>query len=254
VVVEVGPGIGTLTVALLQKAKHVISIEMDTDLPPVLAETCAPWQDRFTLIGNDALAVGPDDMPIVDGQRLVPVKLISNLPYAVAATIILDYFQRYESLESCTVMVQAEVADRMSAQPGTRNYGAYTVKLALYANYAGRFQVSEGNFFPPPRVKSAVIRMDRRHDGLDPKLVEAACLMADAAFATRRKTIANSCKTYFTNPQTGSDVALANLPLILERAGVDPKERGEKLAAERFLDLGQAYLDVLREATGVARA
>ena len=95
-------------------------------------------------------------------MRLLPNKLVANLPYAVAATVVLDYFERFASLESATVMVQKEVADRMAASPGTKNYGAYTVKLRLYAEPAGRFAVGPGNFFPPPRVESAVLRLNRR--------------------------------------------------------------------------------------------
>ena len=237
-VLEVGPGIGTLTVALLQRAGKVASIEMDADLPAVLAETCAEWESRFTLIPGDALAVPPAQVPFA------PNKLVSNLPYAVAATIILDFFERYESLRSQTVMVQAEVADRMCAKVGTKNYGAYTVKLGLVAEYHGRFPVSEGNFFPPPRVKSAVIRMDRRPDQLEGGLRRAAMTMADAAFATRRKTIANSMKTYFGNPATADELMLANIPDVLQRAGVSAKARGESLEREAFIELGQAYLEL----------
>lgn len=235
-VLEVGPGIGTLTVALLQRAGQVASIEMDTDLPAVLAETCAEWADRFTLIQGDALAVSPDQVPFA------PTKLAANLPYAVAATIVLDFFERYESLQSQTVMVQAEVADRMCAKIGTKNYGAYTVKLGLLAEYHGRFAVSEGNFFPPPRVKSAVIRFDRRAEQLPEELRHAAMVMADASFANRRKTIANSLKMYFSNPQTYDERMLASIPETLERAGVSAKARGESLERETFIELGRAYL------------
>ena len=111
-VLEIGPGIGTLTMALLQNAKHVTSIERDIDLPAVLAETLEPWWDSFTLIQKDALDLQLSDL---DGQD-APNKLVANLPYAVAATVVLDYFQRIESLESATVMVQKEVAD--GALPG----------------------------------------------------------------------------------------------------------------------------------------
>ncbi len=241
-VLEVGPGIGTLTVALLQRAGKVASIEMDADLPAVLAETCAEWADRFTLISGDALAVDPGEVPFA------PNKLVSNLPYAVAATIILDFFERYESLQTQTVMVQAEVADRMCAKPGTKNYGAYTVKLGLLAEYHGRFAVSEGNFFPPPRVKSAVIRMDRRNEQLPQPLMKAAMTMADAAFATRRKTISNSMKTYFSNAATADELMLANIPEALERAGVSAKARGESLEREAFIQLGHAYLEIHEQA------
>lgn len=238
-VVEVGPGIGTLSVALLQRAGKLVAIERDTDLPEVLAQTCEPWKDTFTLISGDALEVSPDDLPFA------PNKLVSNLPYAVAATIVLDYFERFNSLESQTIMVQAEVADRMCAKVGTKNYGAYTVKLGLWAEYAGRFSVSEGNFFPPPRVKSAVIRLDRKKDALPNDLRRATMVMADAAFATRRKTISNSMKTYFENPQTADAEMKARIPELLENAGIPATARGESLSQEQFIELGQAYLALL---------
>lgn len=238
-VVEVGPGIGTLSVALLQRAGKLVAIERDTDLPEVLAQTCEPWKDTFTLIIGDALEVSPDDLPFS------PNKLVSNLPYAVAATIVLDYFERFDSLESQAIMVQAEVADRMCAKVGTKNYGAYTVKLGLWAEYAGRFSVSEGNFFPPPRVKSAVIRLDRKKDELPNELRKATMVMADAAFATRRKTISNSMKTYFENRQTADIEMKDRIPELLENAGISATARGESLSREQFIELGKAYLALL---------
>lgn len=237
-VVEVGPGIGTLSVALLQRAGALVAIERDEDLPQVLAGTCQPWEDTFTLISGDALEVSPKDLPFA------PNKLVSNLPYAVAATIVLDYFERFESIQSQTIMVQAEVADRMCAKLGSKNYGAYTVKLGLFAEYAGRFSVSEGNFFPPPRVKSAVIRLDRVKDPLDDELRKATMLMADAAFATRRKTISNSMKTYFSNPQNGKVSFVSSIADLLDAAGVPGNVRGESLSQEQFIDLGRAYLKI----------
>lgn len=237
-VVEVGPGIGTLTVALLARARRVVSIERDPDLPAVLAETCAPWADRFTLISNDALAVQPDDLPFA------PTAFIANLPYAVAATLVLDYFERFDSIQRATVMVQAEVADRMMAQPGTKNYGAYTVKLALFARPASRFKVAPGNFFPPPHVDSAVIRLDRcAHPDLTAAERAACALMADAAFATRRKTIQNSMRTYFDKGVPAS--AIADL---LDAAGIDARRRGESLSLDEFKELGRRAL-----ACGIAR-
>ncbi|MFR1638951.1 MAG: ribosomal RNA small subunit methyltransferase A, partial [Eggerthellaceae bacterium] len=163
-----------------------------------------------------------------------PTKLVSNLPYAVAATVVLDYFQRFASLESATVMVQKEVADRMAASPGSKNYGAYTVKLRMYAEPAGRFALGPGNFFPPPRVESAVLRLNRRTlrddvgEPLSPAALEATCLMADAAFASRRKTLSNSCKTYAGRGPQGAAV-IARPPQLFERAGIDPRLRGETL-------------------------
>ncbi len=237
-VVEIGPGIGTLSVALLQRAGKLVAVERDTDLPQVLAQTCEPWQDTFTLISADALEVSPGDLPFA------PNKLVANLPYAVAATLVLDYFERFSSIESQTIMVQAEVADRMCAKIGTKNYGAYTVKLGLWARSVGRFSVSEGNFFPPPRVKSAVIRLDRKSDTLPDEVRKATMVMADAAFATRRKTIANSMKTYFTNPQTADALMVSRIPDLLDHAGIAPAARGESLGQDEFIALGKAYLEM----------
>lgn len=245
-VLEIGPGIGTLTMALLKGAAHVTSIERDADLPAVLEETLAPWWDTFALIQKDALDLQLSDL----NAQAMPTKLVANLPYAVAATVVLDYFQRIDSLQSATVMVQKEVADRMAAEPGTKNYGAYTVKLRLYAQPAGRFPVSPNNFFPPPRVDSAVIRLNRRPvtdasgAPLDANVVRAACTMADAAFASRRKTLSNSCKTYFAGRGAQGGAVAQHLPELFERASIDPKRRGETLSLAEFVQLGQELLAV----------
>ena len=232
-VIEIGPGIGTLTVALLQRAGQVVSIERDSDLPAVLAQTCAPWNESCSLINRAALDVNPADLPFA------PHKLVSNLPYAVAATLVLDYFERFETLESATVMVQSEVADRMCAQPATKSYGAFTVKLALYARPVGKFNVAPGNFFPPPRVNSTVLRLDRMDSGLDPACRRATATMADAAFANRRKTIANSCRTFFSDVQDAPEL----LHDAFAQAGIDPRRRGETLSLDEFKALGRAALD-----------
>ena len=251
-ILEVGPGIGTLTIALLKHAASVVAVERDPGLPAVLADTLYPWRERFALIEKDAL-----NLTAADIGEPPPSKFVSNLPYAVAATVVLDYFQQFPFLESATIMVQKEVADRMAAERGTKNYGAYTVKLGLYAEVAGRFAVGPGNFFPPPRVDSAVIRLNRRvprmADGAPaaPEVIAAACLMADAAFANRRKTLANSCKTYFAGRGTfalpdgrlleGAPV-VGLLPTLFAAASVDPRRRGETLDQQEFLALGQALL------------
>ena len=254
-VLEVGPGIGTLTIALLKHARCVVSVERDADLPAVLAETCAEWADSFRLLNKDALALSEEDVTKAlralgyDGH---PTKLVANLPYAVAATIVLGFFEQFSWLDHAVVMVQKEVADRMSAEPGSKNYGAYTVKLGMYAQPSGRFAVSPGNFFPPPHVDSSVIRLDRRTPELlaqvvnDPSeqdaLLRATCTMADAAFATRRKTLLNSCKTYFAGRGGEGKLIAEALPSLFDRAGIDPKRRGETLDQAEFISLGAAYL------------
>ena len=280
-VLEVGPGIGTLTIALLKCAGRVVSVERDADLPAVLEDTLEPWADRFALISKDALELTEEEVRLalakcsvpsegegraqeeleargehggldaygVDGSpRTFPNKFVANLPYAVAATLVLDFFQKFSQLESATVMVQKEVADRMCAEPGSKNYGAYTVKLRLYAEPAGRFLVSPNNFFPPPHVDSSVLRLDRRPvydaDGapLDDALLKATCVMADAAFASRRKTISNSFKTYFASRGNAGKAFIGCIPDLLDECGIDAKRRGETLSLDEFIALGKAYL------------
>lgn len=328
-VLEVGPGIGTLTIALLTCAGRVVSIERDRDLPAVLGETLASWRDRFTLIEKDALdfelADLPEPLPQVSGAAssdgtvraasgdggavagdgplrcveaaesdgaaegdetvegdvarrpalksgaaaaggglftggdssqplTLPNKFVANLPYAVAATIVLDYLQRFESLESVTVMVQKEVADRMTARPGTKSYGAYTVKLGLYARTTGRFPVSPGNFFPPPHVDSAVLRLDRviacddRGNPLSAEVLKATCAMADAAFTNRRKTLANSCKAYFSAQGSAWGISSADMAALFDAAKVDVARRGETFDQAEFVRLGKALLAVAKQA------
>lgn len=270
VVLEVGPGIGTLTIALLKNAAYVVSVERDPDLPAVLAETLDPWADWFALIRKDALDLTEDDVRAAMGgfrsaSEAMPSKFVANLPYAVAATVVLDFFERFATLSSATVMVQKEVADRMAASPSNKNYGAYTVKLGMYAAPAGSFVVGPGNFFPPPHVDSAVIRLNRRvpaalteaaaalaaelphraeagEGAVVEALRAATCRMADAAFTNRRKTLANSCKAYFASRGEAGKQTAAALPQLFEQAGIDPKRRGETLSQEEFIALGAAYL------------
>ena len=204
-VFEVGPGIGTLTCALLPRAGAVVAVEADRSLAPVLRATCAAWRDSFALVLGDALRVGADDLRRaaaslgLAGVPTDPTMLVANLPYQVAATVILDTLQQMPSVGRCVCMVQKEVADRISAVPGTKAYGAYTVKLGLYAEVTGRFEVGPANFMPPPHVDSSVVRLDRVRP-CDPATGEpltdaqrALCAgVVDAAFAQRRKTIRNS--------------------------------------------------------------
>ena len=176
VVLEVGPGIGTLTVAMLPRCAAVCAVEADRQLEPVLAETCAQDSERLRLVMGDALRVLPDGLP------LEPGKFVSNLPYQVAATLTLKVLSEMPSVQRAVVMVQAEVADRICAAPGSKTYGAYTAKLALLGRVTGRFEVGPGSFNPPPHVNSAVVRIDRAPVAGSPASTPA---VIDAAFAQR---------------------------------------------------------------------
>lgn len=251
VVVEVGPGLGTLTVALLDRARAVCSLEADSELEQVLAVTCKePHPDSFALVMGDALAITPQKLaeaysalPTIAQSAAsiasLPTKFVSNLPYQVAATLILKFFQELPSLERAVVMVQAEVADRIAAKPSTKAYGAYTAKLSLFAQVTGRFEVGPGNFMPPPRVNSAVVRLDRT-EARNPvtfKLLSEEELLhtisvIDAAFAQRRKTIRNS--------MSASGFDKDKLDQAFLATGIAPTARAEVLTNQDFICLAAA--------------
>ena len=254
VVLEVGPGIGTLTTALLPHVAAVASIEADADMAGPLSVTTADYSERFALVPGDALRVKPARvqealaaLAAANAQvaeaiavRLLPNKWVANLPYAVAATLILDYFEGWEFIEDATVMVQSEVADRICAQPGSKIYGAYTVKLSLFARVAGRFQVPPHCFFPAPHVESAVVRLERIPESERMPVEEAARVVevVDAAFAQRRKTISNSMAAakLWTKAQLGAAFAAV---------GIDPGCRAETLTLDQFKALAAALHETL---------
>jgi 16S rRNA (adenine1518-N6/adenine1519-N6)-dimethyltransferase len=232
-VLEIGPGIGTLTEALLRAGAQVLAIEKDSRMLPLLADIERRYPGRLSVVCADALSC-------LAALPSRPAKLVANLPYAVAATVVLDCFCVVDSLQSATVMVQREVAERMAAAVGTKTYGAYTVKLGLLARMGARFDVSPTSFLPPPRVTSTVIRIERRAAAeLPDASVRAAFFtVVDAAFASRRKTIRNSMRSYLA--QRGDDPARADT--LLEIADIPPGVRGETLDVEEYRALALAFL------------
>jgi len=231
-VLEVGPGIGTLTEALLLKGVRVLAIEKDQRLLAVLDDIKLRYPQSFDFLVADAL----DVTAYGKKMELEHTKLIANLPYAVAATIVLDYFQHMGTIQSATVMVQKEVAARMAAKPGSKDYGAYSVKLQLIAEPQGSFQVSQTCFLPPPRVDSSVIRLDRRNDKIEPEEIPGTFRVIEAAFAERRKTIRNSMRSQFA--LQGYD--LSSIDILFESTGIPSSVRAESLSPDSFLVLGRA--------------
>lgn len=252
VVLEVGPGIGTLTVALLARAREVIAIEADRALEPVLATTCAQDAERLTLLWGDALRLvplvpsavaapigSPSSPSSLSGVAPMPNKLVSNLPYQVAATLILKLLQELPSVGRLVVMIQAEVADRICAGPGSRVYGAYTAKLALWGQVTGHFEVGRGSFLPPPHVNSTVVRIDRApmadpKTGLDlmPSQLDWVAHVIDASFAQRRKTIRNSL--------SAGGFERSRLDKAFARSDIAPTARAESLSPSDFVRLADA--------------
>ena len=245
VVLEVGPGVGTLTCALLPRVAAVVAVEADADMRGPLSVSTADYSERFALVEADAVRVTPGELAAaIEGLssrglqlpqgRALPNRWVANLPYAVAATLILRVFQEWAFVDDACVMVQSEVADRICAGTGTKQYGAYTAKLGLFAEVTGRFQVPPSCFYPAPHVESSVIRIARRADAPCSSAEEAlwCASVIDAAFAQRRKTIRNSMSADGRWTKEQLDDAYAD-------CGIVPTRRAETLEVAEFVELAR---------------
>ena len=229
-VLEVGPGIGTLTLALLQEAGKVVSIEADPELEQVLWSHSVE-HPNFAFIMGDALKVDPARAAEAAGGE--PTVFVANLPYNVAATIILQFFEQMPALERAVVMVQKEVADRIAAVPGNKTYGGYTAKLGLYGHVTGRFEVPPRCFMPAPHVDSAVVRIERGGVPLPDGLAATdVARVIEAAFAQRRKTIRNS--------MSANGFEKDALDAAFAETGISPTARAETLSTADFVRLTSA--------------
>jgi len=228
VVLEVGPGLGSLTLALLEAgAGQVVAVEIDRvlaeDLPRTLAERAPGLADRVTVINADAMRVGEGDLPAA------PSMLVANLPYNVAVPVVLHLLAAVPSLSRGLVMVQAEVADRMCAAPGSRVYGVPSVKLAWYATARPAGTVPRSVFWPVPNVDSRLVAFTRHEPPATAARREEVFALVDAAFGQRRKTLRAALATW-----AGSAPEAERL---LRVAGIDPGARGEALSVEQFARL-----------------
>ena len=230
-VLEIGPGIGTLTQYLCENARQVLAVEIDDKLIPILKETLQPY-DNVEVLHGDILK--QDIQQIADTYNDgKPIKVVANLPYYITTPIIMELFESHVPLANVTVMVQKEVADRMKAEPGTKDYGALSLAVQYYAKpYIAAF-VPPNCFMPRPNVGSAVIRLDCL--ARVPVEVHNEKLMfrlIRASFNQRRKTlqngIANSAELSFTKEQAAR---------AIEQTGFDVRIRGEKLGLEEFARL-----------------
>lgn len=243
-VVEVGPGLGSLTLALLETGAAVSAIEIDPKLAAALPGTVATYMpeasDRLAVLISDAMdvrdpaqlaipaSISTDDAgPAASFQ---PTRLVANLPYNVAVPVLLTLLEALPSLESVTVMVQLEVADRLAAEPGSRVYGVPSVKAAWYAKASRGAKISRNVFWPVPNVDSALVHLTRREQP-GGAAREDVFEVIDAAFAQRRKTLRAAL-----GPWAGSP---ANAEAILREAGVDPSLRGERLTISDFVKIAQ---------------
>ena len=229
VVVEVGPGLGSLTLALLPQVRQVVAVEIDRRLAeqlPKTVETMAPAVlDRLRVVQQDALTVA--ELP--DPQ---PTALVANLPYNVSVPVVLSMLQRFPSIEKVLVMVQLEVAERLAAGPGSKVYGVPSVKAAWYADVRLADKVGRNVFWPAPNVDSGLVSMVRREPPRTDVPAAQVFACVDAAFAQRRKTLRAALAGWAGSPAAAEEA--------LVRAGIDPTLRGERLSVHDFAALAAA--------------
>jgi 16S rRNA (adenine1518-N6/adenine1519-N6)-dimethyltransferase len=231
VVLEVGPGLGSLTLALLEAgAGRVLAVEIDPvlagELPRTLAGRAPARADRVAVLKADALRVSQHDLPAA------PSMLVANLPYNVAVPVVLHLLATLASLTRGLVMVQAEVADRMCAPPGSRVYGAPSVKLAWYATARSAGTVPRSVFWPVPNVDSRLVAFTRRDPPATAATRSEVFALVDAAFGQRRKTLRAAL--------AGWAGAAPEAERLLRAAGIDPGARGESLSVAEFARLAAA--------------
>ena len=227
-VLEIGPGIGTMTQYLCENARQVIAVEIDTNLTPILKDTLSAY-DNVRIINDDILKVDINELAR-EYNNGRPIKVVANLPYYITTPIIMGLFESHVPIESITVMVQKEVADRMQAGPGTKDYGALSLAVQYYSKPQIVVNVPPSCFMPQPKVGSTVISL-RRHQ--QPVVqVEDEKLMFKvirASFNQRRKTLANGLNNY-----GGINLTKEQIQQSIEELGVPVNIRGEALSLEQF--------------------
>ena len=241
-VIEVGPGLGSLTLALLEAVDSVVAVEIDPLLAGRLAETVAEYApslaDRLTVVPEDALRI--TSLP---GEP--PTALVANLPYNVSVPVLLHLLALLPSLERGLVMVQAEVADRLAAVPGSKVYGVPSVKAAWYADVRRAGSIGRNVFWPAPNVDSGLVAWTRREPPATTATRKQVFSVIDAAFAHRRKALRPSLRELFGSAEAST--------AALERAGIDPMARGEQLGIEEFARIAEGLADELTSPCGLRR-
>lgn len=246
-VLEVGPGLGSLTLGLLEGGARVTAVEIDPVLATALPATVtahAGAEAPLRVLLADGLTVRSaadlDAAELISGETVQwepPTRLVANLPYNVAVPLVLNFLEHFPSIEEVLVMVQTEVAQRLSANPGAKIYGVPSVKAAWYGHREMAGSISRQIFWPVPNVDSSLVRVTRYAAGSEPwagRAVtrETVFKLIDAAFAQRRKTLRAAFKNWLDSATTAET--------LLESAGIDGQRRGETLTIEEFISLGEA--------------
>lgn len=230
-VLEIGPGIGTMTQRLAEEAGEVVAVEIDRNLIPILQDTLSDY-NNVIIINEDILKVDINAL-VKERNDGKPIKVVANLPYYITTPIIMALFEKHVPLQSVTIMVQKEVADRMQVGPGTKDYGALSLAVQYYARPEIITRVPAACFMPKPGVDSTVIRLVR-HEKPPVEVEDEDRLFAviRASFNQRRKTLANGLAN-----AGGLGVSRAQVEQALEQMGLSVKTRGETLTLERFAEL-----------------
>ena len=231
IALEIGPGLGSLTLALLESAASVVAVEIDSRLAgqlPITVSSHYEHPENLTVLNQDALTI--QDLPVN------PTVLVANLPYNVSVPVLLHLLEKFESLRTGVVMVQAEVADRLAAKPGTKDYGIPSVKAAWWAEVKGAGSVSRSVFWPAPNVDSKLVSFTRRQTPGDEELRRKVFTIIDAAFAQRRKMLRSALSSLYGSSSAAEE--------ILKRAKIDPTLRGEALEIAGFCAIAAVAPDI----------
>lgn len=242
-VLEIGPGIGTMTQILCENAREIAAVEIDKNLIPILAETLAPY-DNVSVINEDILKV--DVRKIAEEKNCGrPIKVVANLPYYITTPIIMGLFESHVPLESITIMVQKEVAQRMQVGPGTKDYGALSLAVQFYADAQIVLKVPASCFMPRPNVDSAVIKLVRHEDApVKVKDEQFMFRVIRAAFNQRRKTLANSLANSSELNGSGHACTREDVTTALEAMGLPAGIRGEALTLAQFGELADRLIEM----------
>ena len=231
IALEIGPGLGSLTLALLDEAASVVAVEIDPRLAqqlPLTAAIHSERADQLTVINQDALGIST----LISN----PTVLVANLPYNVSVPVLLHLLEKVPTLRSGVVMVQAEVADRLAASPGSKDYGIPSVKSAWWAQVKGAGSVSRSIFWPAPNVDSKLVSFTRRETPGDEGMRKKVFTIIDAAFAQRRKMLRSALSSLYGSSALAEEV--------LTKAGIDPTLRGEALEISGFCAIALASPDL----------